>query len=106
MTSSDLKFETLRSTNYSWRNDMRAALTLRELWDAVERGEEWEALTEQEQATMAGKAYALILICISPLSKLLLHHVNLPLLPGNCLRTPFAHALWGANLSCKDSFAA
>ena len=73
MTSSDLKFETLRSTNYySWRNDMRAALTLRELWDAVERGEEWEALTEQEQATMAGKAYALILICISPPLKTLI----------------------------------
>jgi hypothetical protein len=60
------KFEGLRSTNnYSWRENMKAALTLVDLWSAVEEDAIYAALDAAGQAKMKAKATALIQVKIS-----------------------------------------
>jgi hypothetical protein len=60
------KFEGLRSTNYySWREFMKAALILVDLWSAVEEDANYHALDAAGQAKMKAKATALIQVKIS-----------------------------------------
>jgi hypothetical protein len=60
------KFEGLRSTNYySWRENMKAALILVDLWSAVEEDANYHALDAAGQGKMTAKATALIQVKIS-----------------------------------------
>jgi hypothetical protein len=60
------KFEGLRSTNYSsWRENMKAALILVDLWSAVEEDVNFNASDAAGQSTMKAKATALIQVKIS-----------------------------------------
>jgi hypothetical protein len=60
------KFEGLRSTNYfSWRENMKAALILVDLWSAVEEDAIYNALDAAGQTKMSAKATALIQAKIS-----------------------------------------
>jgi hypothetical protein len=60
------KFAGLRSTNnYSWRENMKAALTFVGLWSAVEEDASFNALDAAGQTKMRAKATALIQVKIS-----------------------------------------
>ena len=62
----NLKFEALKSNNYyTWRQNMTAALVLKDLQHAVSQDAKYQALDATEKATMNAKAAALMKVKIS-----------------------------------------
>ena len=65
MTDS-IKFEALKSDNYyTWKQNMQAALVLKDLWDAVEQDGTYAALEAAGKNKADQKATALIQVKIS-----------------------------------------
>ena len=61
-----LKFEALKSSNYyTWRENMKAVLILKDLWSAVEVDDAYEALEDAAKKTMDDKAAALMQVKIT-----------------------------------------
>ena len=62
MTSmTEIKIDKLTSENYfKWKGELKCALVLRGLWDAVEENAQYSALQPPAQSTMNQKAFSAI----------------------------------------------
>ena len=61
----EIKIDKLNSDNfYKWKSELKCALRLRGLWDAVEENERYEALDDAARLTMNEKAFSALYMSI------------------------------------------
>ena len=57
-STTEIKIDKLTSDNYfKWKGELKCALCMRGLWDAVEENEQYEALQPAARTTMNQKAF-------------------------------------------------